>query len=204
MTRVGLVGIKFQPGEHALRHVGRSPCVIACVSPFAGVVQQAPSGRAPEHEAARAAERQTRDAHSALVRPAALFKPVQRVDEHKGVLIDGVAVIGVADDQSVDAMKLRNEQFEDTQGMHGSEGITSKAARRAQPEGDATTRAPLQDLPKAGGAPARCALRRHDRDDSPSAPWRQISPERSLGHERRHDERPVHNPLQRGSRMMRP
>ena len=43
---------------------------------------------------------------------------MQRIDQHKGVLVDGIAVVGIADHQSVDAVELRNQQLEDPHSVH--------------------------------------------------------------------------------------
>ena len=55
---------------------------------------------------------------------------MQRVDQHEGMLVDRVAVIGVADDEGIDAMKLGDEQFENAQCVHGSKRIAGKASHQ--------------------------------------------------------------------------
>src|SRR5215469_582064 len=48
---------------------------------------------------------------------------MQRIDEHKGVFIDCVAVVSVADDKRINAVEFRNEQFENAEGMHSAQCI---------------------------------------------------------------------------------
>ena len=47
---------------------------------------------------------------------------MQRVDQHKRMLIDGVAVIRVANHQGVNAMELRDQQLQQAQRMHRISG----------------------------------------------------------------------------------
>src|ERR1035437_3326739 len=52
-----------------------------------------------------------------------LARRVDIVDGKEGVLVDGVAVIAVADHQGVDAVELRDEHLQNAQGMHSAEGM---------------------------------------------------------------------------------
>ena len=45
------------------------------------------------------------------------------IDHQEGVLVDGVAMIRVADDQGVDAVELGDEQLQDAQRMHGAQRV---------------------------------------------------------------------------------
>src|SRR5580693_8264546 len=45
------------------------------------------------------------------------------VDGEEGVLVDGVSVIAIADDQGIDAVELGDQHFENAEGMHGAEGV---------------------------------------------------------------------------------
>ena len=56
------------------------------------------------------------------------FEAVEGVDEHQGVLVDGVAVVGVADDEGIDAVELGEDEFEDADGMHGAKRVTGVRA----------------------------------------------------------------------------
>jgi hypothetical protein len=49
---------------------------------------------------------------------------VEGVDEDEGVFVDGIAVVGVADDKGVDAEELGDDEFEDAESVHGAEGFT--------------------------------------------------------------------------------
>ncbi len=51
---------------------------------------------------------------------------VEGVDEDEGVLVDGVAVVGVADDEGVDAVELGQDELQDAEGVHGAEGVAGE------------------------------------------------------------------------------
>ena len=65
------------------------------------------------------------------------------------MLVDGVAVIGIADDECVDAMELGHDKFEDAKRVHGAE-----SASREWPGKDGSQVAP-QDwtIFQVGGEP---------------------------------------------------
>ena len=54
-----------------------------------------------------------------------LAEGVHIVDDEEGMFVDGITVVGVADDQRVDAMEFGNEQLENAQGMHGTQRVRS-------------------------------------------------------------------------------
>ena len=53
---------------------------------------------------------------------------VQGIDQDEGMLVDRVAVVGVANHESVDPVELRDEQFEDAQSMHRAQCTSGKGA----------------------------------------------------------------------------
>ncbi len=60
---------------------------------------------------------------------------VQHVDEDEGVFVNGVAVVGVADDEGVDAVELGEDELEHTQGMELPKSVAGVGADQdgAQP-----------------------------------------------------------------------
>ena len=42
----------------------------------------------------------------------------------EGVFVDGVAMIGVANDERIDAMKFRDEEFKDAERVHRSQRVS--------------------------------------------------------------------------------
>jgi len=64
-----------------------------------------------------------------------LAEAVDVVDGEEGVLVDGVAVIRIPNNQGVDPMELGDEHFKDAEGVHGAEGVAawgpSRTSRRA-------------------------------------------------------------------------
>ena len=64
---------------------------------------------------------------------------VQRVDEDKGVFVDGVAMVTVTDDKGVDAMELWQEEFKDAPGVHAAQseagGGAAENALEVPPKG---------------------------------------------------------------------
>ena len=52
-----------------------------------------------------------------------LAEGVDVIDDEEGVLVDGVAMVGVADDERVDAMEFGDEQLEDSEGVHGAQSM---------------------------------------------------------------------------------
>ncbi len=46
------------------------------------------------------------------------------------MLVDRVAMIGVANDQCIDAVELGDEQLQDPQGMHGAQRVRGVGAEQ--------------------------------------------------------------------------
>ena len=131
-NEIALVAVKFQPREYILRHANTLLRVVAGAPALTGIVQQrdqieqarllqvaeqlpeprGPFGHGMGDLFSDARLRRT------LWQRRLRFKIVQRIDQHERVLIDRVAVVRVADDESVDAMKLRNEQLENAECVH--------------------------------------------------------------------------------------
>ncbi len=65
--------------------------------------------------------------HRPLVRA---LQPMQRIDQHKRVLIDRIPVIGIPNHQRIDPMKLRNQQLQHTERMHRPKRIPGIKTRQ--------------------------------------------------------------------------
>ena len=46
------------------------------------------------------------------------------VDGEEGMLVDGVAMIGIANYQGVDAVEFGDQQLQDAQGMHRAQSVS--------------------------------------------------------------------------------
>ncbi len=101
---------------------------------FAGVVQQ---GRQQQQLRMRQIAKEMTETQPPGRSPPwwLVGQGVKCIDQHKGVLVHGVAVIGIAEHQRIDAVKLRNHQVKDAQRMHGAQclGGETAAEHTAQP-----------------------------------------------------------------------
>jgi len=79
-----------------------------------------------------------------------LEEAVDVIDDQEGVLIDGVAVIAVADNQGVNAVKLGDEHLENAEGVHGAEGMSGVGAEEDFAQGIPEVRA-FGDVDGQGG-----------------------------------------------------
>ena len=57
-----------------------------------------------------------------------LAQGVHVVDDQEGVLIDGVAMIGVADDQRINAVEFGNDKLKHAERVHGAQGVCGVGA----------------------------------------------------------------------------
>jgi len=104
-----------------------------------------------------------------------LAQGVDVVDGEEGVLVDGVAVVAVADDEGVDAVELGDEHLEDAEGVHGAEGVGGVGAEEDFAEGVPEIGA-LGDVDGEGGQRVsdavfcglgeRVAVGGHEREDA--------------------------------------
>ncbi len=122
---LALFGVEVEAGEESCRPARRSAPVCSPVRRrLAGVVQQ--QGEQEQVEAVDFRQ-QLRQALLVLVRR--LAEAVHVVDGEEGVLVDGVAVVAVADDQGVDAVELGDQHLENAEGVHGAQGVRGVRAR---------------------------------------------------------------------------
>ena len=63
------------------------------------------------------------------------------VDGEEGVLVDGVAVIAVANHKGVDTVELGDEHFQNTEGVHGAESMSGVRPEKDRTEGVPQVRA---------------------------------------------------------------
>src|ERR1700743_3261812 len=52
-----------------------------------------------------------------------LAQSVHVVDDEKSMLVDSVAMVRVADDERIDAVKFGNDQLEHAERVHGAQGM---------------------------------------------------------------------------------
>ncbi len=129
-----LVGVELHAVEEVLRHARGLFGVVGRVAALAGIVhergeieqlgmrqigQQAAEAALPLEQKIGAAVGQRLDW---------IAQGVERVDQHEGVLVYGVAVVGVADDESVDAEELGHDELQDAESMHGAQGFAGVGA----------------------------------------------------------------------------
>ena len=104
-----------------------------------------------------------------------LAQAVDVVDGEEGVLVDGVAVIAVADDEGVDAVELGNEHLQNAERVHGAQGMGGVGAEQdfAQrvPEIGPFGNVDGEDGQRVGdavfgGLRERVAVRGHQREDA--------------------------------------
>ena len=124
-NRLALFGVEVEAGEEAVGQLDALAGVFAGAAALAGVVQQ--QGEQEEVEAVDFGE-QLREALLVVVR--GLAQAVHVVDGEEGVLVDGVAVIAVADDQGVDAVELGDEHFQHAESVHGAERVGGVGAEQ--------------------------------------------------------------------------
>ena len=121
--QLALIHIQFQPPGHALRHARALPRMVAGAAALAGIVQQRcqVQQRAVLHIAQNPPKR---PAHSPIGPVCGSLQPMQRVDQHHGVLVHRVAVVRVADHQRVNPVKLRDQQLQNSQRMHRAQRVS--------------------------------------------------------------------------------
>ena len=122
---LALFGVEVEAGEKAVGQLDALLRVLAGAAAFAGVVQQ--QGEEEEVEAVDFGE-QLRQALLVLVRGRA--QGVDIVDDEEGVLVDGVAVVAVADDERVDAVELGDEHLENAERVHGAQRVRGVGAEQ--------------------------------------------------------------------------
>ncbi len=141
--------IEVEAGQEAVGQLDALAGVLAGAAAFAGVVQQQ-----CQKEKIEAIDfgKQLREAVFVVV--GGLAQAVHIVDGEKGVLVDGVAVIAVADDESVDAVELGDEHLENAESVHGAERVRGVGAEQDFAQGIPQIR-PLGDVDGEGGQARR-------------------------------------------------
>ena len=128
-NRLALFGVEVEPRQEAVGQLDALAGMLAVAAALAGVVQQQ---REQEQIEAVDLRQQLRQALFVVVRR--LAQAVHVVDGQEGVLVDGVAVIAVANDQRVDAVELGNQHLQHAERVHGAQrvrGVRARAALRA-------------------------------------------------------------------------
>jgi hypothetical protein len=115
---LALLGVEVEAGEESVSQLDALSSVLAGAPGFAGVVEE--QGKEKKVEAVDFRE-QLSEALFVIV--GGLAKTVDVMDGQEGVLVDGIAVIAVADDQCVNAVKLGDEHFKHAECVHGAEGV---------------------------------------------------------------------------------
>ena len=99
--------------------------VLAGAARLAGVVQQQRQQKQIEPVDLR---QQLRQALLVVVR--GLAQAVHVVDGEEGVLVDGVAVIAVANDQRIDAVELGDQHLQNAERVHGAQRVRGVGAEQ--------------------------------------------------------------------------
>ena len=121
---VALLGVEVQPRHKAVGQFDALPGMFAAAPAFAGIVQQQ---RQQEEIEAVDLRQQLRETLFVVVR--GLAQAVHVVDGEEGMLVDGVAVIAVANHQRIDAVKLGNQHLQHAECVHGPQRV-----RRVRPQ----------------------------------------------------------------------
>src|SRR5580698_8674259 len=110
---LALLRVEFKPREETLCQLDALRTVVTRAARFACIVHEE---REQEEVEAINFRQQRSKAFFPVV--SGLAQPVHVVDDEKGMLIDGVAVVRVTDDERVDTVELGNDQLEDAESMH--------------------------------------------------------------------------------------
>ena len=122
---VALLGVEIEAGQKAVGQLDALLRMLAGAAALAGVVQQ--QGEKEEIDAIDFRE-QLREALLVLVGGRA--QAVDVVDDQEGVLVDGVAVVAVANDERVDAVEFGNQHLKHAERVHGAESMRGMGAEQ--------------------------------------------------------------------------
>ena len=169
-NRLALLGVEVQPGQECVGQLHALPGMFAGAAGLAGVVQQQ-----RQQEEIEAVDLRQQLRQPLLVVVGGLAQAVDVVDGQEGVLVDGIAVIAVANHQGVDAVELGNQHLQHAQRMHGAQrvggvGPEQNLAQRVPQIGplgdvDGQNRQRVGDA-VFGGLRERVAVRGHQREDA--------------------------------------
>ena len=129
---IAFFGVEVQAGEEGVGQFDAGGDVVVGAPGLAGVVEQQ-----SEEEEVEAIDFRQKLGEALIVFMGGLTQAVDIVDDEEGMFIDCVAVITVADDQGVDAVKLGDEHLQNAEGVHGAEGVSG-----VRPEQDSAQRVP--------------------------------------------------------------
>ena len=122
---VALLGVEVEAGEKAVGQLDALLRMLAGAAALAGVVQEQ-----GEEEEVEAIDFRQQLGEALLVLVGGRAQGVDVVDDEEGVLVDGVAVIAVADDERVDAVELGDEHFQNAERVHGAESMSGVRAEK--------------------------------------------------------------------------
>ena len=167
---LALFGVEVEAGEEAVGELDALAGVFAGAAALAGVVEQQ---REQEEIEAVDFRQQLRKAVFVVVR--GLAQAVDVVDGEEGVLVDGVAVVAVADDEGVDAVELGDEHLQHAESVHGAKSVGRVGAEQDFAQGVPEIGA-LGDVDGEGGQSVgdavfgglreRVAMGGHEREDA--------------------------------------
>ena len=123
--RFALLGIEIEARQEAVGEFDALARMFAAAAAFAGIVQQQ---REQEEIEAVDFGQQLREALFAVMR--GLAQAVHVVDGEEGVLVDGVAVVAVANDQRIDAVELGDQHLQDAERVHGAQRVRGVRAEQ--------------------------------------------------------------------------
>ena len=123
---LALFAVKLQAGQQRVGQLDAGSDVVLVAAGLAGIMQQ--QGEQEEIEAV--------DLRQQLGKPLLVFvrglaQAVDIVDGQEGMLIDGVAMIAVANDQGVNAVELRDQHLQNAEGMHGAQAHARRGVQAA-------------------------------------------------------------------------
>ncbi len=116
--QIALFGIQFQPGKQAIGQLHTLHRMVAAAAGLPRVVHEY-----REEEEVEAIDLREQGRKAPFPGKLRLAQGVNIVDDQKGMLVDGVAMIGVANDQRVNAVELGNKQFQDAECVHGAQRV---------------------------------------------------------------------------------
>ena len=167
---VALLGVEVEAGEKTVGQLDTLLRVLAGAAAFAGVVQE--QGEEEEIEAVDFGEQL---GEALLVLACGRAQGVDVVDDQKGVLVDGVAMVAVADDERVDAVEFGDEHLENAERVHGAQSVGGVGAEKhfakSVPEVGAFRDGDGEDGKRVGDAVLSClgervAVRGHEGEDA--------------------------------------
>ena len=122
---LAFLGVEVEAGEQAFGEFDAGCAMIAVAPRLAGIVQQ--QGEQEQVEAIKLRQ-QRREALIAVGTRLAQLMDV--IYDEEGVFVDGIAMVRVADDECVYAVKFGDEQFKNAECVHCAQGVRSMRAEQ--------------------------------------------------------------------------